>query len=71
MRNFKYILSFVFSLLFFFTTLQAQQNVFKNTDVVASSEQHQFPARMATDGILSRNSTWISAAGSRPPIRLK
>ena len=31
MRNFKYILSFVFSLLFFFTTLQAQQNVFKNT----------------------------------------
>ncbi len=67
MRNFKYIFSFVFSLLFFFTTLQAQQNVFKNTDVVASSEQHQFPARMATDGILSRNSTWISAAGSRPP----
>lgn len=71
MRNFKYILLFVFCLLFFFTTLQAQQNVFKNTDVVASSEQHQFPARMATDGVLSRNSTWISAAGSRPPHTLE
>ncbi len=63
----KYKLCFAFCLLFFSCLLQAQQNLFKNANVVASSEQKQFPASMAIDGLLTRNSTWISAEEARPP----
>lgn len=54
-------------LLLFNTSNFAQQNLFKGADVFVSSENENFPGKLAVDGVISRNSTWISGTGSRPP----
>lgn len=45
----------------------AQDNLFKGADILASSENAQYPAEFAIDGVISRESTWISSTESRPP----
>lgn len=59
----------LFSILFFLSSfgINAQNNLFKGADILASSENSNFPAEFAVDGIISRKSTWISSNDSRPP----
>src|SRR5690554_610511 len=45
----------------------AQDNLFKGADILASSENAQYPPEFAIDGVISRESTWISSIESRPP----
>lgn len=54
-------------LLLFNTSIFAQQNLFKGADVFVSSENENFPGKLAVDGLISRTSTWVSGTGSRPP----
>jgi hypothetical protein len=54
-------------LLFFNAGSLAQQNLFRNADVFVSTANELHPGTAAVDGLISRKSTWISAAGSRPP----
>lgn len=45
----------------------AQSNLFKDCRIESSSQDGDYTARRAVDGIVSRESAWISAPASRPP----
>lgn len=57
------------AVLFFTTSIYAQQvNVALHKPVVANSEAPGFPAKNVTDGIITRNSKWMSANVKPPHI---
>lgn len=54
--------------------VQAQSSaadLFRGARIAGSSENPEYPAEYAVDGVVSRSSTWISADGARPPHRLE